>query len=168
MTHQIQDTIKTLSKQGGLFTSNEALRELLQSVVQEILESEMETFIQAESYERTDKRRGYRNGYKPRTLNTRVGTLELMVPKDRDGQFRTELFDRYQRSEKALLLSVAEMYIHGVATRKVKKITETLCGLDISKSQVSELSKKLDSEIETWRNRPLEKRIPLSDCRCPL
>ena len=112
---------------------------------------------QAESYERTDKPTGYRNGYKPRTLYTRVGALELMVPKDREGRFHTELFERYQRSEKALMLSIAEMYVHGVATRKITKITEALCGLEISKSQVSELSKKLDAEIEVWRNRPLKK-----------
>lgn len=157
MAHQKKDTIKSLTKQPGLFTSDDSLRMLLQRLVQELLESEMEHFLQAESYERTSERTGYRNGYKPRMLNTRVGTLELMIPKDREGRFRTELFERYQRSEKALLLSLTEMYVQGVSTRKVKKITETLCGLEISKSQVSELSKKLDIEIEIWRNRPLTK-----------
>jgi transposase-like protein len=133
------------------------MRQLLQRMIQDVLESEMRTFLQAESYERTDTRTGYRNGYKPRMLHTRVGTLELMVPKDREGQFKTELFERYQRSEKALLLSIAEMYVQGVGTRKVRKITEALCGLEISKSQVSELTKRLDTEIEAWRNRPLNR-----------
>ncbi|MCP4608050.1 MAG: IS256 family transposase [Planctomycetes bacterium] len=143
--------------QAGIFSSDDAVRQLLQRMIQEILESEMKSYLHAESYERTESRTGYRNGYKPRILHTRVGTLELMVPKDREGRFQTELFERYQRSEKALMLTVAEMYIHGVATRKVKKITEALCGLDISKSHVSELSKRLDDQIKSWRNRPLEK-----------
>ena len=79
------------------------LRELVQRTVQQVLEAEMSSFLGAESYQRNDVRRGWRNGYKPRTLKTRVGELELMVPKDRDGQFQTELFERYQRSEKAFV-----------------------------------------------------------------
>jgi len=83
-----------------------------------------------------------------------------MVPKDREGRFQTELFEKYQRSEKALVLAIAEMYVQGVSTRKVKKITEELCGLEISKSQVSALAKGLDTEITKWRKRPLEKGYP--------
>jgi len=86
--------------------------------------------------------------------------MELMVPKDREGRFQTELFDRYQRSEKALTLAIIEMYVQGVSTRKVKKITEELCGLEISRSQVSRLTKGLDEEIAIWRNRPLNKEYP--------
>jgi len=157
MTHQKKDTRVSSLMQETILSSDDALKEMLQRLVQVVLEAEMQTFLQAESYERTDKRTGYRNGYKPRMLCTRVGTLDLMVPKDREGRFQTELFERYQRSEKALMLSIAQMYIQGVATRKVKKITEALCGLEISKSQVSELTKRLDGEIEAWRNRPLEK-----------
>jgi len=85
--------------QETLLSSDDAIRQLLQRLVQEVLEAEMQTFLRAESYERTDKRTGYRNGYKSRTLYTRVGTLELMVPKDREGLFQTELFERYQRSK---------------------------------------------------------------------
>jgi len=157
MTHPRKDTRVSALMQETILSSDDALKEMLQRLVQAVLETEMQTFLQAESYERTDKRTGYRNGYKPRMLCTRVGTLELMVPKDREGRFQTELFERYQRSEKALMLCIAQMYIQGVATRKVKKITEALCGLEISKSQVSELTKRLDGEIEAWRNRPLEK-----------
>jgi len=133
---------------------------LLESVVQRVLDEELTAFLGAESHERTEDRLGYRNGYKPRQLKTRVGTLELLVPKDREGRFRTELFERYQRSEKALLLAVAEMYVQGVSTRKVKKVTEALCGLEISRTQVSELAKGLDAEIEVWRSRRLEKGYP--------
>jgi putative transposase len=133
---------------------------VMQTVVQRVLEEELSAFLQAEPHERTEGRKGYRNGYKPRALTTRLGRMELLVPKDREGRFQTELFERYQRSEKALMLSLVEMYVHGVSTRKVKAITEALCGLDISKSQVSRLAKGLDEDIHTWRFRKLEKEYP--------
>ena len=136
------------------------LRGLVERVLQQVLEAEMTSFLGAEVYERTGGRRGWRNGSKSRTLKTRVGTLELRVPKDRDGQFQTELFDRYQRSEKALVLSMLEMYVAGVSTRKVTAITEALCGLEVSKSQVSALTARLDAEIDAWRRRPLTKPYP--------
>ena len=82
------------------------------------------------------------------------------MPKDREGLFQTELFDRYQRNEKALMLSLVEMYVHGVSTRKVKAVTEALCGLDISRSQISKLAKGLDEEVRAWRSRPLTKLYP--------
>jgi len=91
---------------------------------------------------------------------TRLGRMELLVPKDREGRFQTELFDRYQRNEKALMLSLVEMYVHGVSTRKVKAVTEALCGLDISRSQISKLAKGLDEEVRAWRSRPLTKPYP--------
>ena len=138
----------------------DGLLNLMQDVVQRVLEEELAAFLQAEPHERTEERMGYRNGYKPRTLTTRLGRMELMVPKDREGRFQTELFERYQRSEKALMLSLVEMYVHGVSTRKVKAITEALCGLDISKSQVSRLAKGLDEDIHAWRFRKLEKDYP--------
>jgi len=138
----------------------DGLLKLMQDVVQRVLEEELAAFLQAEPHERTEERMGYRNGYKPRTLTTRLGRMELMVPKDREGRFQTELFERYQRSEKALMLSLVEMYVHGVSTRKVKAITEALCGLDISKSQVSRLAKGLDEDIHAWRFRKLEKDYP--------
>jgi|SRR5450631_2170900 putative transposase len=136
------------------------LRELVQHTVQEVLEAEMTSFLGAETYERNQVRRGWRNGYKPRMLKTRVGALELMVPKDRDGQFQTELFERYQRSEKAFVAAMLQMYVEGVSTRKVTEITEALCGLEVSKSQVSALTQKLDAEIEQWRRRPLTEDYP--------
>ena len=136
------------------------LRELVQRTVQQVLEAEMTSFLGAETYQRNDARRGWRNGFKPRTLKTRVGELELMVPKDRDGQFQTELFERYQRSEKAFVLALLQMYVEGVSTRKVAAITEALCGLEVSKSQVSALSAKLDAEVNEWRTRPLSQAYP--------
>jgi transposase-like protein len=96
--------------------------------MQEMLEAEMTDAVGAEKGERTAARLGYRSGYYTRTLVTRVGKLELRVPQDRDGRFSTELFERYQRSEQALVATLAEMYVQGVSTRKVKAITEELCG----------------------------------------
>jgi transposase-like protein len=145
--------------QGGL-GGEDFLRGLVERVVQQVLEAEMTSFLGAGTYERTGERRGWRNGYKPRTLKTRVGGLELMVPKDRDGEFQTELFERYQRSEKALVLAMVQMYLEGVSTRKVSAITEALCGLEVSKSQVSALTAKLDAEIAEWRMRPLTEEYP--------
>ena len=131
------------------------LEEIVQNALQQILEAEMTQHVGAAPYERTDERRGQRNGYKPRTLRTRVGTLNLFVPQDREGTFSTQLFARYQRNEKALVLALMEMYIEGVSTRKVKDITEELCGTSFSKSLVSRLAGELDSELERWRKRPL-------------
>jgi putative transposase len=142
------------------FGGEDFLRDLVQRTVQQVLEAEMTSFLGAESYQRNDIRRGWRNGFKPRTLKTRVGELELMVPKDRDGQFQTELFERYQRSEKAFVAALLQMYIEGVSTRKVTAITEALCGLEVSKSQVSALTQKLDAEVAEWRMRALSDEYP--------
>jgi putative transposase len=132
------------------------LRGIVERVVQQLLEAEMTEHIGAAPYERTERRTGQRNGYKPRTLRTRVGTLNLLVPQDREGTFSTRLFSRYQRNEKALVLALMEMYLEGVSTRKVKDITEELCGTSFSKSTVSHLAAGLDSELEAWRKRRLE------------
>ena len=136
------------------------LHEIVERVLQELLEAEMSEHIGAAPHERTNARKGYRNGYKPRTLRTRVGTLNLLVPQDREGTFSTRLFCRYQRNEKALVLALMEMYIEGVSTRKVKEITEELCGTSFSKSLVSSLASSLDSELEAWRKRRLEEAYP--------
>ena len=108
--------------------SPDGLREIVRTVMQEMLEGEMTDALSAEKGERTTARLGYRSGYYTRTLITRVGKLELRVPQDRAGRFSTELFERYQRSEQALVATLAEMYVQGVSTRKVKAITEELCG----------------------------------------
>jgi len=160
MARREQDTKLLDLWQEASEEGDDGIRRLLETVVQRVLDEELTAFLGAESHERTAARQGYRNGYKPRQLKTRVGTLELLVPKDREGRFRTELFERYQRSEKALVLAMIEMYVQGVSTRKVKKITEALCGLEISRTQVSELAKGLDAEIEAWRSRPLSKGYP--------
>jgi transposase-like protein len=136
------------------------LRELVGWVLQELLELEFTEFLGAEPYERSEERRGYRNGHRSRELHTRVGTLTLRIPRDREGRFSTEIFARYQRSEKALVLALQEIYLQGVSTRKVRRITEKLCGTEFSKDQVSRMAQALDGELERWRSRPLKKRYP--------
>src|SRR5450759_2108071 len=159
MARKGQDTEILHGWQDGV-GGEDFLRSMVERVAQQVLEAEMTSFLGADNYERNAERRGWRNGYKPRTLNTRVGELEWMVPKDRDGQFQTELFERYQRSEKALVLAMLQMYVEGVSTRKVSAITEALCGLEVSKSQVSALTAKLDAEVAEWRSRPLTEEYP--------
>jgi len=124
------------------------------------MEEELTQHLNAQPYERSPERCGWRNGHYPRTLKTRVGTLQLLVPRDRDGRFRTDVFERYSRSEKALLATLQQMVIEGVSTRKVSRIVEELCGDTVSKSFVSSVFKALDREIEARRSRRLPERIP--------
>jgi putative transposase len=139
---------------------DDVFRELLRGTIQQVLEAEMEEAVGAGKWERTDGRLGYRSGYRGRTLVTRVGKLELRVPQDRAGRFSTELFERYQRSEKAFVSALAEMYIQGVSTRKVKAITEELCGHEVSASTVSTINTKLDEDLEKFARRPLDEAYP--------
>ena len=111
MARKSNDSELKQAWQAAAASGDDGMRALVQRVVQQVLEAEMTSFLAAESYERTPGRRGYRNGYKHRLLKTRVGELELFVPKDRDGEFQTELFERYQRSEKALVLAI--MHVRG-------------------------------------------------------
>jgi putative transposase len=142
--------------QGILLDDPGFLKEIVERVLQELLEAEMTEHIGAAPYERGDGRTGHRNGHKPKMVRTRVGTLNLLVPQDRQGTFSTRLFSRYQRNEKALVLALMEMYVEGVSTRKVKDITEQLCGTSFSKSLVSSLAGRLDAELKAWRSRRLE------------
>src|SRR5437762_11140376 len=111
-----------------LAEDRDLLKTIVEETLQQVLEAEMDEALQASKGERTAGRLGYRAGYYSRMLVTRVGHIELRVPQDRQGRFRTEVFERYQRSEKALVAAMLEMYVQGVSTRKVKTITEELCG----------------------------------------
>jgi transposase-like protein len=145
---------------GLLAEQDDFLRPLVQAVVQEVLEAEMTEALGAEKSERTSQRAGYRSGYYSRKLVTRVGTLELRVPQDRQGRFSTVVFEQYQRSEKALVAALAQMYVQGVSTRKVKTITEELCGHEFSASSISAITGKLDAELEQFARRRLEEAFP--------
>jgi putative transposase len=120
----------------------------------------MDEAVGAEKGERTSNRQGYRSGHYGRTLVTRVGKLELRIPQDRQGRFRTEIFERYQRSEKALVGALTEMYVQGVSTRKVKAVTEELCGHEFSASTISRMNQTLDKELEKFAGRRLEDAYP--------
>ncbi len=140
---------------GGQASGSEQLREMVSVVVQQAIHAEFERFLGAAPYERTATRRGHRNGSYRRTLKTRVGALQLDVPRDRAGLFRASLFAKYERSEQALVLAMVEMYFHGVSTRKVNAVVEQLCGTSISASEVSALTRKLDASLTAWRERRL-------------
>jgi putative transposase len=136
------------------------LRPMVEAIVEATLEAEMTEAVGAAKGERTAGRLGYRSGYYGRSLITRVGTLELRVPQDRQGHFSTELFERYQRSEKALVGALAEMYVQGVSTRKVKAVTEELCGHSFSASAISAINKSLDSGLKAFAERRLQEPYP--------
>ena len=147
----------------GLFLSDgrdQAFSKLMEEIFNQVLLAQSKDQIGAEPYERTDERTAYRNGFRNRQLTTRVGHLHLRVPRHRNGDFSTELFERYQRSEQALVLSMMEMVVNGVSTRKVENITEELCGKKFSKSTVSALCEKLDPVVKAFQTRPLENHYP--------
>jgi putative transposase len=135
-------------------------KSVVTEVFQQVLEAEMDEALGAEKSERTPGRLGYRSGYYGRTLITRVGKIELRVPQDRQGRFRTEMFERYQRSEKALTAAMMQMYVQGVSTRKVKAITEELCGHEFSSASISRIVAALDEELERFSRRRLEEDYP--------
>lgn len=151
---------KTSDWKSELLAGGDVVRELFRDVLQEVLEAEMTETLQAKPGERTSERLGLRSGYYSRTLITRVGKLELRVPQDREGRFSTQLFERYQRSEKALVSALAEMYVQGVSTRKVKAITEELCGHSFSASSISDINKTLDEQLAQFATRRLDEEYP--------
>jgi transposase-like protein len=158
MTHQEEATVPEelmqllCDPQAGASRFVSVLRLLLN----EAMRLERATALQAQPYERTAERRGYANGYKPKTLATRLGEMELRVPQVRgDVEFYPSALERGLRSERALKLAIAEMYVQGVSTRKVTQVLEQLCGLNISSTQVSRCAALLDEELEQWRERPL-------------
>jgi transposase-like protein len=157
VTHQEQFTafdqvIQLLSEEGF-----DGMAEAITVLLNEAMKLERSEAIGAAPYERTTGRRGYANGFKPKTVSSRLGNLRLNIPQTRDGEFYPSVLERGERSERALKLAVAEMYVQGVSTRKVAEITEQLCGLEVSSSQVSRAAQLLDEELEAWRTRPLGK-----------
>ncbi len=133
----------------------DVLPELIRIVVNAAMQAERQQHLKAAPYQRTPERETYANGYKPKTVQTRVGNITFSVPQVREGNFYPEALEKGLRSERALTLALAEMYVQGVSTRKVKAITEQLCGISVSSTQVSNAASLLDSELEKWRERPL-------------
>jgi putative transposase len=137
----------------------------LQKLFNELMKMEREEVLKAAPYERTEQRQGYANGFKDKRLQTRFGPLQLKVPQTRDIDFYPSCLEVGERSERALKLAIAQMYVEGVSTRRIKRITKELCGLDVSSSQVSRLCKTLDEELIPFRERP-SRQIPLCLLRC--
>jgi putative transposase len=131
------------------------LGKAIQILINQSMLIEREKHLGASAYERTEVRRGYANGFKPKMLKTRLGALSLQVPQVRDSDFYPSFLERGLRSERALKLSLAEMYVQWVSTRNVSAIVEELCGFQVTSSQVSRAAKLLDEELKQWRNRPL-------------
>jgi transposase-like protein len=133
----------------------EILPELIQVIINAAMQAERQQYLKAEPYQHTEERQGHANGYKPKTVHTRVGNIAFAIPQVREGGFYPEALEKGLRSERALMLALAEMYVQGVSTRKVKVVTEKLCGVAMSSTQVSHAAALLDTELEKWRNRPL-------------
>ena len=133
----------------------EGLGDAVSMLINEAMRLERERHLGVSAFERSPERRGYANGYKPKTVQSRVGALALSVPQVREGGFYPASLDKGLRSERALKLALAEMYVSGVSTRKVARVTEQLCGFEVSSSQVSRCAEALDDELTAWRERPL-------------
>jgi transposase-like protein len=146
----IQDVVKLLADDGF-----NALGEALRRIINQAMQLERQQHLGVGPYERSDARNGYANGYKPKTVQTRVGALDLDIPQVRDSSFYPSSLEKGLRSERALKIALAEMYVQGVSTRKVAKITEQLCGFEVTSTQVSRAAKELDQILEQWRTRPL-------------
>lgn len=146
----IQDVVKLLATDGF-----DGLGEAIRRIINEAMRLERQNYLGVGPYERSDERRGYANGYKPKTVQTRVGALDFDIPQVRDSSFYPSSLEKGLRSERALKVALAEMYVQGVSTRKVAKITEQLCGFEVTSTQVSRAAKELDEVLEQWRKRPL-------------
>ena len=160
MTHRSDDKVFGQVFEVLIENGLDGMASAIEVLLNEAMKIERSDFLGADSHERTAQRCGYRNGFKDKKVKTRVGELNLAVPQVRDLKDKSEGFypkslEKGLRSERALKLAIAEMYVQGVSTRKVKEITRELCGLDVSSTQVSRASKLLDEELEQWRNRPL-------------
>jgi transposase-like protein len=151
MTHQNDYTLPRELAEKGL----DAVPELLRVLINNVMQVERSKYLQAEQYERTEDRKGHGNGYKPKTVRTRMGEITFAVPQVREGGFYPTALEKGLRSERALVTTLAEMYVQGVSTRKVKAITEELCGVEISAMQVSRAAAQLDGVLQEWRERPL-------------
>ena len=138
----------------------EAFKELFQRSLNALIQAESEEKLQAKPYERTEERTDSRNGSRERVLNTRIGSIVLTIPRHLEVPFHSLVFDHDQRNEAALVLSMSEMVVSGVSTRKVSKLMESICGTSFSKSSVSKACKVLDREISAFRNQKLACRYP--------
>lgn len=152
-----QEEHKTIDDAVELLKTNgfDGLADAVTILINSSMLSEREAYLGAKPYERVADRRSYANGFKDKTVKSRLGELRLKVPQTRDCGFYPQSLEKGLCSERALMLAVAEMYIQGVSTRRVKAIVEEMCGLDVSSTQVSRAAAQLDEVLEQWRSRPL-------------
>ena len=155
MTCHVKNTQFDLAMELLITNGFDGIADAVSILMNTAMQIERSRYLKAEPYERTEQRRSYANGYKSKTIKSRIGEIDLAVPQTRDCNFYPQSLERGLRSERALKLALAEMYVQGVSTRKVAKITEKLCGFEISSSEVSRASKKLDEQLEAWRERRL-------------
>lgn len=151
MTHQNDYTFLEDLAERGL----EAVPETMRVLINQAMQVERSKYLQADEYERTEERKGHANGYKPKTVRTRMGEITFAVPQVREGGFYPSALEKGLRIERALTITLAEMYIQGVSTRRVKAITEILWGVEISAKQVSRATAQLDEILQEWRERSL-------------
>lgn len=155
-TLKMEDIQAIIEKSGA----DELSKQLLTTILNQLMENQRDDYIQVDNYVRDQQRVSQRNGYYSREYVTRIGSLELNVPRTRDGQFSPSVFERYQRHEQALIASMLEMYVQGVSTRKVTKIVKELCGKSVSKSFISSLTTQLDQQVEDFLNKKFEIAYP--------
>lgn len=155
MTHQNNYTLSSTVIEECLSNGLEGMSDLLRICLNSVMQAEREKYLQAGEYERSETRQGYANGYKPKTVKTRVGEVTFAIPQVREGGYYPSALEKGLRSERALTMALAEMYVQGVSTRKVKAITEQLCGFEVSATQVSRATAQLDETLQEWRERPL-------------
>jgi len=145
-----EDLLEEIAEQGL-----DVVPELIRTIINAAMRIERQRYLGVAPYERSPERRGRANGYKPKAIATRMGRIAFDVPQVREGGFYPQALEKGLRSERALKLALAEMYIQGVSTRKVAAITQQLCGFDVSSSQVSQATAALDEQLQAWRERPL-------------
>ena len=155
MTYQDDFTLPTELLEQVAEQGLDFLPELIRIIINTAMQVDRQNYIGVGPYERSAERQGHSNGFKPKTVTTRIAPITFDIPQVREGGFYPQALEKGLRSERALMLALAEMYVQGVSTRKVSAITEKLCGREISSTQVSRAAALLDEVLEPWRNRPL-------------
>ena len=155
MTHETENTQFDMVMELLINNGFDGIAETMRIMMDSAMKIDRGRYLQAEPYQRTPDRQSYANGFKPKAIKTTAGEIMLAIPQTRDSRFYPSSLERGLRSERALKIALAEMYIQGVSTRKVTKITEQLCGFEVTSSEVSRASKELDVQLTSWRNRPL-------------
>jgi len=155
MTHQENYNLSSSTVEELTENGLEAIPELVRVILNSVMQAERSQYLQAKAYERTEDRKGNANGYKPKTVRTKLGDITFAIPQVREGGFYPLAIEKGMRSKRTLQIILAEMYVQGVSTRRIKAINEELCGVEISAMQVSRAAQQLDDVWQEWRERSL-------------